>query len=69
MKKGYPSDQAIGNQKYGTLQPIGTGRHASDSLIKAVSPLQVADFVPEAGSTISSIKLTGHGFKVGDIVR
>ena len=74
MKKGYPSDQATGKQKYGTLQPLGAGRYGSDVTSKALSELQIADFVPEVIpnqllSDSNIIQLTAHPFRVGDAIR
>ena len=69
MIKGWESDKKIGEQKYQTVQTIGTGRHGSDMIPKAVYALSPIDSVPEAGSTDRSIVLAGNSSKVGDIVR
>ena len=69
MIKGYPSSQAKGPQKYQTLQPLGSGKHASDALMAGMTDLAGIDLVPEATSTGQQIDLAGHTVKAGEMIR
>lgn len=67
----YP--QAKIDQKYVTLSPVGSNRHAIDTATKAFYPVNFTPVAIDAGQPSVDadriIVLTGHGARVGDILR
>ena len=68
MIKGYPSSQK-GPFNYQTLQPLGSGKHAADSIQRAYSDYAGVDLVPEGTSTGKRIDLAGHSVRANDMIR
>lgn len=54
--------------KHVTVMPIGSGRNALDVIHKGYALLNTG-LVVEAGSDDRVLKITGHSFKVGDLIR
>lgn len=77
MSKGFGSDERIGaEQRFVTVQPIGSRKAAYDMLPKAVFPVSLIAINPEAYPAAYTAKerkrrvvVTGHSFRVGDILR
>lgn len=68
--KGKTSDQNTDpDVRYTTVQPIGSRKVGLDVLPKALFPIQILPFNPEAGSTETTIVLTGHTAREGDVLR
>jgi len=66
---GYSEDQSIDKLRYTTIQEMSGKRHALDVLMHGAYQITTSPKTIEAGSNIRTIKITGHGAKVNDIVR
>lgn len=68
--KGHTDDKRQGEERYTTVQPIGSGRSGLDVIPKALfyTDTTSTDLV-EAGSDTQSIVATAHGARAGDVIR
>ena len=73
--QGYPTSKKLSNnsedpvkKEFVTIQPVGSNKHALDTMNNGVYE-HVASVAVEAGSTDKILKVTGHDYKKGDVVR
>ena len=63
----HSTDKDLRENYYVTGQAIGSNRRALDTIAYGV--YEVLDSVVESGSTDNLVKITGHGARIGDVLR
>jgi hypothetical protein len=68
LQKPNSQDKDLRNESFVTGQPIGSNRKALDTISTGLYEVEET-FTVEAGSNDFIVKVTGHGAKVGDMVK